>query len=284
MPSINTLVDDIMATVDTGKTPDSKNLAALLKDVSNAIVKQMEPTKRQRDEYLRMSNVGKGDRQVYYDVNGNDTAEVLTPDTRLKFLFGDLIEALMLYLAKEAGHDVTDEQAEVTINGISGHIDAKIDGALVDVKSASPFSFEKFSDGTLKDKDTFGYIAQVSAYAHATEAKEAGFLVMDKVSAKLTYMDVPQEDRIDPVARIDHMKEVVASDTPPPRCHEPVPDGKSGNMKLAVGCSYCKHKSKCWEDANDGKGLRLFLYSTGPRWLSVVENEPAVFEVDTTNA
>lgn len=281
MAKIDTLVDDINGILDTGKVPNSANLGDLLDDMKSAIHKQMDPANRQRDNYLRMSNIGKGDRQVYYEVKGNPTAEVLTSDTRLKFLYGDIIEAILIYLAKEAGHEVEDEQAEVTIDGIKGHIDCKIDGAMVDVKSASAYGFKKFVTGSLFEADAFGYIPQISAYAHCKDTEDAGFLVMDKVKGDLVYMDVPKEKRIDPVARIKHMKEVVAADEPPPHCHDLVPEGKSGNMKLGVNCGYCPHKQECWKDSNDGKGLRLFLYSTGPVWLGEVGKEPKVHEVVT---
>ncbi len=49
-------------------------------------------------------------------------------------------------------------------------------------------------------------------------------------------------------------------------------------MKLSVGCSYCAYKNDCWSDANDGHGLRKFIYSKGPRWLTKVVSEPNVPE------
>ena len=277
--SINTVVEDIYEVMDKGVVPNPDTLDSFLWDMKEAILKQLSPSNRNRANHLRMSNIGKGDRQVWYDINGNSTQEKLTPDTRLKFLFGDIIEALLIYLVKEAGHEVTHEQHEVQIGGIKGHIDCKIDGAMVDIKSASAFSFKKFKEGTLKEDDKFGYIAQISAYAHAEGTTDAGFLVMDKVLGKLCYMPVPKEDRIDPVERINHMKKAVAKDTPPPRCYESVPEGKSGNMKLGVNCSYCAHKTTCWSDSNNGDGLRLFLYSNGPMWLTEVQKEPKVQEI-----
>ena len=64
----------------------------------------------------------------------------------------------------------------------------------------------------------------------------------------------------------------------PPRCYEDVEDGASGNRKLCVECSYCAFKVDCWQDVNDGSGLRKFIYSSGPRWLTVVKKEPNVME------
>ena len=59
-------------------------------------------------------------------------------------MYGDIIETLVLWLARQAGHEVKWEQKEVSIDGVTGHIDAVIDGVLADLKSCSPFSYKKF--------------------------------------------------------------------------------------------------------------------------------------------
>jgi len=58
-----------------------------------------------------------------------------------------------------------------------------------------------------------------------------------------------------------------------------IADGSSGNMRLAVGCSFCDYKYDCWKDANGGKGIRTFNYSNGPKHLVQVGKEPNVPEV-----
>ena len=64
------------------------------------------------------------------------------------------------------------------------------------------------------------------------------------------------------------LKELWIQNTPPDRCYSDVPDGISGNRKLAIGCFYCSHKRTCWSDANEGKGLRAFNYAKGLRYLT----------------
>ena len=69
------------------------------------------------------------------------------------------------------------------------------------------------------------------------------------------------------------MKELADPDTPiPERCYPDIPDGKSGNMKLSVPCSYCSFKEHCWPE------LRTFIYSNGPRYLTKVVRTPDVYE------
>ena len=79
--------------------------------------------------------------------------------------------------------------------------------------------------------------------------------------------------------KISSVKKAVKLKTPPERCYNPIPDGKSGNMQLPKGCVYCRHKFECHKDANEGKGLRVFKYSTGYRYLTQVPKVPNVIEV-----
>jgi hypothetical protein len=76
--------------------------------------------------------------------------------------------------------------------------------------------------------------------------------------------------------RINQIKNMAERSTPPDVCYETVPDGKSGNQKLAVGCSYCVYKKQCWPS------VRGFLYSTGPRYLTEVIHEPKPLEIQVS--
>jgi hypothetical protein len=231
---------------------------------------------------LRFSSMGKKDRQLWYQQNLPHEGEHMSPKVLFKFLYGDMIEQLLLFFAKEAGHTVEREQEEIEVEGVKGHIDAIIDGVVVDVKSASPYSFKKFADGGLYENDPFGYITQISGYSETlTPGAGAAFLVADKVHGDIALMRVPAQitQQFKPAERIAHLKEVLASDEVPERCYTPVADGKSGNLKLGVNCSYCPFKYKCWEDANNGHGLRKFLYYNGPVFLTHVANEPRVQEL-----
>ena len=186
-----------------------------------------------------------------------------------------MIEQLYLYLAKEAGHEVTDEQREVEVDGVKGHIDAIIDGVVVDLKSASSFGYQKFKNGTVEQDDPFGYVAQLAGYANVlTPGQPAAWWAVDKSTGdncitELSQMTIKYHK---PEDRIEELKAVVDNDEIPPPCYDPVPDGKSGNMKLPVGCSYCKYKFRCHPDA------RVFLYAGGPRYLTSVVSEPKVPE------
>ncbi len=232
------------------------------------------------EDVLRFSALGKKDRQLWYAANKPEVGEKLGGKQQFKFLYGDVIEVLLLFLAAEAGHVVEDQQKEVEVDGVKGHIDAVIDGILVDVKSASSYSFDKFKSGGYLFDDPFGYVSQLSGYASALGRGRAAFLVADKVSGEIAFVELDKAylDGNPPAERIAHLREVVNDPEPPARCYDTVPEGKSGNRKLGVGCSYCAYKEDCWSDANGGTGLRKFFYSRGPVWLTDVKKEPRVNE------
>lgn len=284
MTDIITLVPDIYKLLEEGKEPDEANLEVFARNLTNTLRRRL--FKQETDPTLRMSNIGKPDRQLWYELNYNRLGlprEKLEGHTLFKFLYGDIIEETLLLLAKEAGHTVEDEQREVVLEGIKGHIDAKIDGVVVDVKSTSKYAFKKFEDGTLAQDDPFGYIDQLSGYASTEEYKgsDAAFLAANKELGTLALLTIPARDveQRAVAKRAVYVKEMVKQKTPPKRCYDAVPEGKSGNMKLDTGCSYCAFKEECWKDANGGKGLRTFLYSTGPVYMTQVEKEPKVMEV-----
>lgn len=277
---ITSLVSDIYDLFRNGHDPSPELVTAFANDLALVAAARLREAGKKWEPTLRMSNLGKPDRQLWYQFHPDGDEEILEPHTLLKFYIGDLYEATLLFLAKCAGHSVTQEQAEVEIDGIKGHIDAVIDDHVVDVKSASTYAFKKFKYGTLADDDPFGYIDQIGGYSTALELPGA-FLAGDKQNGHITLLQVPQVETegLRVRERIAHLKEVVVDEEVPDRCYEAQPEGLSGNMALAIGCSYCPHKFRCWADANNGIGVRTFLYSTGPKHLVEVVKEPKVPEL-----
>ena len=232
-----------------------------------------------RTNNLRLSSIGKPDRQLWYDANTERKAVSLKPEIRIKFLYGYILEELLLLCSSISGHKVEDQQKEVEVEGIIGHQDSLIDGVLVDCKSASAASFQKFKNNELINEDPFGYIAQISAYAEANNVDEAAFLVINKSSGEICLTPVHSMEMINASKRIKYLKGILNNDSVPDRCYDSVPDGKSGNRKLPFGCIYCGHKKECWSDVNQEKGIRVFEYAKGKRYLVQVNKEPDVSEV-----
>tara|TARA_R110000824_G_scaffold50472_2_gene140938 strand:+ start:4513 stop:5337 length:825 start_codon:yes stop_codon:yes gene_type:complete len=271
--SIHNVIPDIGKRLRESRPIKKENREAFLAGMSNVLSTYLEED-RKGSKNIRMSNIGKQDRKIWMDVNGPDIKEELTTSNRMRFLYGSIVEELLLFLVKESGHEVTAEQKKVTIDGVDGHMDCKIDGEVVDIKSASPHGFKKFKTGFDQTQDEFGYIGQISGYVEA-EGKDKGyFLAMNKSDGDLALLEIEDFDLISAKKRIKHIREFLSDkENPPKYCALPVPEGKSGNMKLARVCFYCEYKNTCWPK------LRAFQYSDKVVYLTKVSKEPNVEEI-----
>lgn len=301
MPSISTLKQDIyqmLEDIQSGKAVPLSEHAVddLAKAISQTVKEKLTPrTGSRKEKVLWMSEVGNPcPRQLWYKMRPETPREELPPNATIKFLYGDILEHLLLFLAEQAGHEVTDRQkvCEIVLpNGwrIRGRMDAKIDGILTDVKSASTYAFVKFEMGNVKNDDPFGYIDQLSLYNSADGTpgdSYTSFFVIDKTLGHITvdtYRYKGDEEYAKsiepkPVEKLVELTNLLEQDKEPERL-PPVPDGKSGNLRLGTACSYCDFKEHCWKDANEGKGLRTFAYSGKPVFLVQVKKEPRVAEV-----
>lgn len=272
--SVDTLIDDIYEVLAGGQNIDDSLITELSQTITDVIKTRLSSSSSKRT-HLSLSSIGKPLRKLWYDLKEPTEDEPAPPYSRLKFLYGDIIECLVLWLAKVAGHTVTDQQKEVTHFGIVGHIDSIIDGEVVDAKSASPRSYQKFARKTLPQEDPFGYLAQLQAYDEEVGAGHPGFLAMNKVTGELCLyqpdkvFDLPDTEQL-----IADAKEALSKPEPPEqKCYEDIPDGKSGNRKLDRGCIFCPFKKKCWP------GLRAFKYSDGVRYLTKIVKEPKTEEI-----
>lgn len=263
--NIDTLVRDMYKYLESYSAVTPEQATELALSLSRVITEKLSAY---RKPGLSMSCIGHPRRklkmELEHPVKPNGKA-------RLKFLYGDILETLLLWLAKMAGHTVESQQDSVTVDGVSGHIDAMIDGVLVDAKSCSPQSYKKFIGGTLPSNDPFGYLAQISGYKEALQPDEVAFLAVDKVSGDLCiYKPDPEFDLPNVHEVIKSARDAINSSVESlPPCEEPVPAGKSGNMKLSTGCKYCSFRDKCWPN------LRTFLYKTGPEYFTKVVKEPS---------
>ena len=275
--TLDTLVPDIYALFTEPHEFDEGNVEEFGKRLAQHITNRVSEEKS--GGTLRFSNIGSQcDRKLWYSVNKPEAAEELAPEVRFKFLYGDILEELVLFLAREAGHTVEGTQGTLDIAGVKGHRDAVVDGVVVDVKSASSWSFKKFEDHLTPDKDSFGYIDQLGAYLYAsqddpavTKKDVAAFIAVDKQLGHLC-VDVHPNTYKDYTKLVETKKLLVAGTEVPPRAFQDEEDGKSGNRKLPTECSYCSFKKTCWP------GVRTYLYSNGPRFLTKVVKEPNVQE------
>ncbi len=256
-----------------------KEIDKTIEGMREALKTWANPVPRDSNFSLRMSNIGKPARQLWYEKRDDNSRRDVNGPTQIKFLYGHLLQEIVLMLVRMADYSVTDEQKEVQVNGILGHIDCKINGEVVDVKTASKFAFNKFEQGRLAQDDPFGYLGQLAGYEAAENTNNGGFLVLNKESGELC-LHIPDDlDKPNIKNTISNLVNNLDLDTMPDKCYSPVSEGKKGNFKLPKGCMWCKYKFDCHSDSNDGAGLRTFKYSNGLTYLTHIEVKPNVEEL-----
>lgn len=295
---IDTLVEDIYDVLDHTEEhdPDSDLAAQYAMRVggefAKSTLKRDKPRQRGR---LWASDLGKPCmRQHWYNFNMPEAGEKLMGHTKFKFLYGNVLEEAALYLAEEAGHEVTAAQHNVEAsierdNGldwkVTGRIDAVVDGVLIDVKSTSNYGFKRYKDGIEPSNDSFGYLYQLGFYKSfidiPVDASQCGFLWIDKQNGHMAYTSctTPSREQIEERAREIADAVECESVRSIDRGYEDEPYGKSGNKMLGISCSYCPYKKECWKDANGGKGLRTFAYSHKPIHFTDIKREPRAPEI-----
>lgn len=283
MTTVLTLVNDINKMLSDGKegvVPSSTFLGASKDRYSRMLSNE---TKERKPNTLYFSEIGEScPTRLWYKFNNTELAIPHNPSTKIKFLYGDILEELVLQLARDSGHSVEGEQQEVQhdVGGgwvVRGRIDAIIDGTVVDVKSVTKYSVKKFEDGLVDDP--FGYVDQLNGYASVLKSDTSGFLTIEKELGHIRYFSAPPTD----AEKFSHAAERAVTVVSGPIPHERLPDqpqsATSPNRKLCTKCSYCEYKFSCWADANDGEGLRGFVYSTKVEWLTSIVSLPKVMEI-----
>jgi len=242
--SINTVVPDVYEVMKSRDYSGDLNTIAMQagREVEEAIKKAFEPYENKNE--LRMSSIGRCERAQWYAVKGY-TPEELEGSVYLTFLQGHVLEAVLVALIKLAGHDVQDQQKKHTVEGVNGSQDCTIDGELVDIKTASAWSFDnKFSEDGIKD-DTFGYIKQLSGYGKTEDRKDGYFLAFNKNKSTLKLCKQELEEDID--TYIVDLKDKMESDTPPMRLANATTFSKAeAKEKLCMTCAFCGFKEDCY--------------------------------------
>lgn len=295
--AIDTLIDDIYGVLTGRLKPspivdDVTSNADFAKRVIGHIHSDLVPDTRldrdPREVYVtQFSNPCH--RKAWFERNKPTALKehAISGHGKYKFLYGDLIEESFLYLAKAAGHEVTDTQRrfshELPFSGallLAGRIDACIDGWLVDVKSADPFTFDRVAEGKYDDK--FGYEQQLQSYLwlaskEGIEYKGIANIFINKVNGKmhvLKWNAMPNFRELESNLR-DFEEDMLDKDITP----HPVFALKDDGV-LSTTCSYCPFKFECYGDA----GLRVYAYSSGPQFVATSMSKKKIKVPDITSA
>lgn len=282
--SIYNLIPDIYKLV-SGRGGDEWFTEGLAAELGAEIALRMRGSLNQESKRptLRLSQMGpRCPKALWHSIHTPELAEPLPPWAKIKYTYGHTLEAMVIALAKAAGHEVTGEQDELDVLGIKGHRDCIIDGAIVDVKSSAGYYFQKFKDGSIKGNDTFGYLDQLDGYLVGSldddlvRVKDKAYLLA--IDKHLGHM-VLYEHHIRHASileRVGNYKRIVAQNAPPECQCETQPDGESGNIILGVAASYSAFKHVCFPH------LRTFIYAGGPRHFARVVRrpQPHIVEID----
>lgn len=226
-------------------------------EVADAVLRQFGSGKS-RDEFtLRMSNIGRPTCQLWFQKNHPEKALPKPSTFVMNMMIGDIVEAVFKGLLKAASVEFEDtdkvslEVGDTNDTRVSGSYDLVIDGAVDDVKSASPWSYQNKFDSfaTLAKGDGFGYVGQLAGYAKASGKRVGGWWVVNKGNGEFKYVPA---DGLDLDKELDKIKTTVetVNNNEFKRCFSPVPEffrGKpTGNKVLNDNCRFCDFRYECW--------------------------------------
>ena len=254
----------------------------------NALLKQFTDDRRSKFE-IRMSNAGRPLCQLQMEAKGVK-GEGHPYNVKIRNTFGDLIEALALFIMKSAGVNVKNEQKKVTYefegNKIEGKQDVEIENKIWDIKSASPYSFDKKfgEEGGFQEvvrDDTFGYASQGFLYSESQNKDFGGWIAINKSTGEWAVCETPklvEPYKSEAIKKAKDNVKAIKDGIPFKRQYDAIEEtfrGKpTGNKVLGLACSFCPYKLPCW-----GSKLQLLpqQQSKGknPKWVWYTEvNNP----------
>ena len=254
----------------------------------NALLKQFEDQRRNKFE-PRMSNIGRPLCQLQMEAKGVK-GEGQPYNVKVRNTFGDIIESLAIFIMKSAGVNIKNEQKKVKYkfngNQIEGKQDVEIDEKIWDIKSASPYSFEKkFGEegGFLEvvKEDSFGYASQGFLYGESQNKKFGGWIAINKSTGEWTVCETPamiEPHKTEALKKAKDNLKALKDKVPFKRQYDDIAETfrskPTGNRVLGFVCSYCPYKLPCW-----GSKLQLLQQQQSkgknPKWVWYTEvNNP----------
>jgi len=254
---------------DVKVSPD--NLKLFVEECRAAIDKQLGG--RKREYRIRMSGLGKPLCQQVLDKFGIE--ETMEYNSISRFAFGDLTEALLMLIMREAGIDIVDFQKEVELDiagvNLKGTLDVIIRGTdgverVWDIKSASDWAFKNKFTGRggydhIKDDDPFGYVMQGHLYGEATGLDFGGWIVINKSSGQVAIVEAYDWTGDDRKKYLKDAADRIRFITDPNvKAFKPFPDEfetykrkgeviRTGNKVLPKECGLCGFREHCWPKA-----------------------------------
>lgn len=230
----------------------------VVNDVRGALKKQFRQ-KEKLNFKVRMSNVGRPSCQLWFEKNTPQKALPKPTTFIMNMMIGDIVEAVFKGLLTDAGVKFKDtEKVHLKLKDttVSGSYDLIIDNSVDDIKSASDWSYKhKFeSYDSLKEKDAFGYIAQLAGYAKASNCNVGGWWVINKATGEFKYVSASDMDVDTEIKKIESTTKKVTENRFE-RCFEAQDETfynkPTGNKILGTTCSFCAYRFECWDNLKE---------------------------------
>ena len=286
---MNNILLKVQKYLDTvSKSPvklDNKLVEEFGEACKSALLKQFEEKRKDKFE-PRMSNIGRPLCQLQMESKGIK-GEGQPYNVKMRNTFGDMIEALAILIMKSAGVNITNEQKKLKYkfdgDEIEGRQDVEIDKKIWDIKSASPYSFEKkFGEAggfnEVVREDSFGYASQGFLYGESQSKEFGGWIAINKSTGEWTVCETPASEEEHKKAALTSAKKnykALKEGKPFKRCYDDVAETfrskPTGNRVLGFVCSYCPYKLPCW--GRDKLQLLPQQQSKGknPKWVWYTE-------------
>ena len=238
-------------------TMSDETIDTVAREVAEALKRQFGSGNKRGEFRLRMSNIGRPTCQLWFQKNKPESALPKPTTFVMNMMIGDIVEAVFKGLLKAANVEFEDtDKVSLTVGDsndtrVSGSYDLVIDGAVDDVKSASPWSYQNKFDSfaTLAKGDGFGYVGQLAGYAKASGKRVGGWWVVNKGNGEFKYVPADGLDLDEELDKIKNTVEAVNTNEFK-RCFKPVPEffrGKpTGNKVLNDNCRFCDYRYECW--------------------------------------
>jgi len=267
------------------------------KDCLLAVQKQFTGN-RESDFRIRMSNIGRPLCQLQMEKKYSSDSNVGYADdynSKLRNLYGDIIEAVVVMLLKTVQVKINGLQGKVKLKtkyfDIKGTYDIIIDDKVYDIKSASNFSFiHKFKKGfkSMAESDVFGYLPQGYLYSKALNKDFGGWIVVNKETGEMLITSPPDNDsdyKRKAIRRARRNIKALMTDEPFERKfelkNEKFNKSETGNKVLDTVCTFCQYKHKCWGDSLQYLPQQQSRAANPPYvWYAEVNN-PRMVESDT---
>lgn len=233
---------------------------------------------------LRMSSLGRPLCQTQMEKLGTPRKPVDEHLMPVKFATGDMLEHWLIMVLKSAGVPVDEidinTSLEVAGQKINGTADIIIDGKIYDVKSASNYGFNKFSEKggfmSVLESDTFGYVTQGYLYAKALGYPFGGWIAINKNSGQISVCETPildTEYREDALKKAEETVTAIREEKPFKRCFEDEAEEfrkkPTGNRVLPFVCSWCEYKHSCWDNLTHRP--QVMSKAKDPKWAWYTE-------------